>query len=57
MRDTTRLVVLRDCFTAGYIFPQYCIDNEIKNPLFVGEKKFLNFMWEIYVQKFFRNEY
>lgn len=50
MRDSTRLIVLRDCFTAGYTFPQYCIDNEIKKPLIVTEKIFINFMWELYVQ-------
>lgn len=27
---------LRDCFNAGYQFPQYCIENNIKKPLFVG---------------------
>ena len=43
-------VRLRDCFTAGYTFPQYCIDNGIKRPLFVSEKKFELFLWEIYVQ-------
>ena len=43
-------VKLRDCFTAGYTFPQYCIDNGIKRPLFVSEKKFELFLWEIYIQ-------
>ena len=43
-------VKLRDCFTAGYTLPQYCIDNGIKKPLFVSEKKFELFLWEIYVQ-------
>ena len=43
-------VKLRDCFTAGYTLPQYCIDNEIKKPLFVSEKKYELFLWEIYVQ-------
>ena len=43
-------VRLRDCFTAGYMLPQYCIDNGIKKPLFVSEKKYELFMWEIYVQ-------
>lgn len=41
---------LRDCFSAGYTFPQYCIDNGFKKPLFVAEKKFWLFVWEIYVQ-------
>lgn len=40
-------VKLRDCFTAGYMFPQYCIDNGIKKPLFVSEKKHELFLWEI----------
>ncbi len=48
--DDKLFVKLRDCFTAGYTLPQYCIDNEIKKPLFVSEKKFLNFVWEIYAQ-------
>ena len=43
-------VKLRDCFTAGYTLPQYCIDNGIKKPLFVSEKKFELFVWEVYVQ-------
>ena len=43
-------VKLRDCFTAGYTLPQYCIDNGIKKPLFVSEKKYELFLWEIYVQ-------
>lgn len=45
-------VKLRDCFTAGYTFPQYCIDNGIKKPLFVSEKKYELFLWEIYSQIF-----
>ena len=40
-------VKLRDCFTAGYTLPQYCIDNGIKKPLFVSEKKFELFLWEV----------
>lgn len=43
-------VKLRDCFTAGYTLPQYCIDNGIKRPLFVSEKKYELFLWEVYVQ-------
>jgi len=43
-------VKLRDCFTAGYTLPQYCIDNGIKKPLFVSEKKYELFLWEVYVQ-------
>ncbi len=49
-KDKTYIIRMRDCFTGGYTLPQYCIDNEIKKPLFVSEKKFLNFIWEIYVQ-------
>ncbi|MBR4904211.1 MAG: hypothetical protein IKZ53_06035 [Selenomonadaceae bacterium] len=49
-KDERYLIQLRDCFTAGYTLPQYCIDNGIKKPLFVSEKKFELFLWEIYVQ-------
>ena len=48
--DEEIFVRLRDCFTAGYTFPQYCIDNNIQKPLFVSEKKFELFLWEIYTQ-------
>ena len=48
--DEEIFVKLRDCFTAGYTLPQYCIDNGIKKPLFVSEKKFELFVWEVYVQ-------
>ena len=41
---------MRDCFTGGYTLPQYCIDNGIKKPLFVSDKKLLKFVWEVYVQ-------
>lgn len=42
---------LRDCFTAGYTFPQFCIDKEIKNPLFVAvANNHKSFLWEIYSQ-------
>lgn len=43
-------VKLRDCFTAGYTLPQYCIDNGIKKPLFVSEEKYKLFLWEINAQ-------
>ena len=49
-KDEKYLVQLRDCFTAGYTLPQYCIDNGIKKPLFVSEKKYELFLWEVYVQ-------
>ena len=48
--DEQFLIQLRDCFTGGYTLPQFCIDNEIKKPLFVAEGKFWQFMWEVYVQ-------
>ena len=50
METEINFAKLRDCFTAGYTFPQFCIDNGIKKPLFISEKKFLNFVWEIYAQ-------
>ena len=51
MDEEILLIQLRDCFTAGYTFPQFCIDNGIKKPLFVipGERH-ATFMWEVYVQ-------
>lgn len=49
-QDEQYIIRLRDCFTAGYTLPQFCIDNGIKKPLFVSEEKFLQFAWEIYVQ-------
>ena len=44
---------LNDCFTAGYTLPQYCVENNIKRPLFVSEKKFETFLWSIYVQFYY----
>ncbi len=49
-KDLTYVIKMRDCFTAGYTLPQYCIDNDIKKPLFVTEEKFLAFAWEIHIQ-------
>jgi len=49
-KDKKCLVELRDCFTGGYTLPQFCIDENIKKPLFVSEEKFLQFMWEVYIQ-------
>ena len=46
-------IKLRDCFTAGYTLPQYCIDNGIKKPLFVSEKKYELFLWEVHVQFYY----
>ena len=50
MNDEELLIKLRDCFTAGYTLPQFCIDNNIKRPLIVAEGKFALFLWELYVQ-------
>ena len=51
LENYEKLVIrMRDCFTAGYTLPQYCIDNGIKKPLFVSEEKLLQFMWQVYVQ-------
>lgn len=50
MNDEKFLIQLRDCFAGGYTLPQFCIDNKIRKPLFVAEKKILLFVWEIYVQ-------
>ena len=42
---------LRDCFNAGYQFPQFCIDNNIKKPLFVGvDESQKTFLWELHAQ-------
>ena len=51
MNEELFFIRLRDCFTAGYTFPQYCIDNNIKKPLFVAlDERSISFLWEIYVQ-------
>ena len=51
MNEDLLLIQLRDCFTAGYTFPQFCIDNGIKKPLFVAiDGRRADLMWEIYVQ-------
>ena len=51
MNDDLLLIQLRDCFTAGYTLPQFCIDNGIKKPLFVAaDQNRLAFLWEIHVQ-------
>ena len=36
MNEDILIIQLRDCFTAGYTFPQFCIDNNIKKPLFIA---------------------
>ena len=51
MNDDLFIIQLRDCFTAGYTFPQFCIDNGIKKPLFVAvNERRADFLWEIYIQ-------
>lgn len=51
MDEEIFFIRLRDCFTAGYTFPQFCIDNNIKKPLFVTlDERNIEFVWEIYVQ-------
>ena len=50
MADSQLLIQLRDCFTAGYTLPQYCIDNGIEKPLIVARGRYVNFLWEIHVQ-------
>ena len=49
-KDEKYLVELRDCFAGGYTLPQFCIDEKISKPLFVTEEKFLQFLWEVYIQ-------
>lgn len=49
--DEKFLIHLQDCFTAGYTMPQFCIDNNIKKPLFVGiNESQKNFLWNLHVQ-------
>ena len=51
MDDGFLLMQLRDCFTAGYTLPQYCIDDGIRKPLFVVmEANHWQILWEIHVQ-------
>ena len=51
MNEDILIIQLRDCFTAGYTFPQFCIDNNIKKPLFVAvDERRADFIWEIFVQ-------
>jgi len=55
--DEIYITQLRDCFNAGYQMPQYCIDNNIKKPLFVGvDESQKIFLWEIYVQFKYYND-
>ena len=51
MNEDLLIIRLRDCFTAGYTLPQFCIDNGIKKPLFVAiDERRADFLWEIFVQ-------
>ena len=51
MNEDIFIIQLRDCFTAGYTLPQFCIDNNIKNPLFIAvDERRADFLWEICVQ-------
>ena len=51
MNDDILFIQLRDCFYAGYTMPQFCIDNEIKKPLFVvADVKDWSRLWEIHAQ-------
>ena len=51
MNEDLLIIRLRDCFTAGYTLPQFCIDNNIKKPLFLAiDERRADFMWEIFVQ-------
>ena len=48
--DEELFIKLRYCFQGGYTLPQYCLDNGIKKPLFVLEKKAELFLLEIFAQ-------
>ena len=51
MNEEIFFIKLRDCFNAGYQMPQFCLDNNIKNPLFIAfDANQANFLWEIFVQ-------
>ena len=51
MNEDILIIQLRDCFTAGYTFPQFCVDNNIKKPLFIAiDERRADFIWEIFVQ-------
>ena len=53
MTDEQLLIYLSDCFSAGYQMPQYCIDNNIKKPLFiVPNENHWQILWNIHVQFF-----
>lgn len=51
MNDEILLLQLRNCFTAGYTLPQFCIDQNIKKPLFISpDERYIPYLWEIHVQ-------
>ena len=51
MNEEVYFIMCRDCFTAGYTFPQFCRDLNIKKPLFLAIDEYCGaFMWEVYVQ-------
>ena len=51
MNDGRYLIYLNDCFVAGYTMPQFCIDNEIKKPLFVlADANNWKIFWELHAQ-------
>ena len=51
LNDEIFLIQLRDCFTAGYTLPQFCIDNNIKKPLIIAPNaNYVTFLWEVYIQ-------
>lgn len=51
MNDEILLLQLRDCFTAGYTLPQFCVEQNIKKPLFIApNENYITFLWEVHVQ-------
>ena len=49
--DVQLITQLRDCFTAGYTMPQFCIDNGITKPLFILYlDQDWTYFWDIHVQ-------
>ncbi len=51
MDDYQFLIYLNDCFAAGYTLPQFCVDGDIKKPLFVlADAKNWQIFWNLHVQ-------
>ncbi len=51
MNEEIFFIQLRDCFSAGYNLPQFCIDNKIKKPLFMmPNAATAQFLWEVHAQ-------